>query len=290
MNREAVQHERGPRNATIRKQMTDIISARQISPALGFTPFHPILRQSMSGFYPFLPFPQLKVPKMEPIHMKDSYHMKGENSSPISSPDIFNTSHSSSSSPSSPNRSHVCEKAAQILFMNSRLVKSLPNFQFLPNKDQETLYRNSWIKLFFLGCAQFLTMEDIQNINSDNVHESEMASFNSAVRGLQRLRLSDTELACVRGVVLFKHGRDILDKMETHRDIIAAVTDQAHITLAKAMMIRTDNNPLQFARMMMILAEIETISSDFVHKLFFRDTIGDVSMDVIVVDMIKTEK
>ena len=30
MNREAVQHERGPRNATIRKQMADMMTARQV--------------------------------------------------------------------------------------------------------------------------------------------------------------------------------------------------------------------------------------------------------------------
>ena len=30
MNREAVQHERGPRNSTIRKQMTDLITASDL--------------------------------------------------------------------------------------------------------------------------------------------------------------------------------------------------------------------------------------------------------------------
>ena len=48
MNREAVQHERGPRNSTIRKQMTDLSS---VSP-LGMTnsPF-PLVRSPLSSLY-----------------------------------------------------------------------------------------------------------------------------------------------------------------------------------------------------------------------------------------------
>ena len=117
-----------------------------------------------------------------------------------------------------------------------------------------------------------------------------MTSFLSAVKGLQSLRLSNAENGYVRGVVLFKHGRDILDQIETSRDIIAAVADQAHVTLAQSMMIRTGNNPLQFVKMMMILAEMENISSDFIHQLFFKDTIGDIDTDVMVVNMLKTQK
>ena len=116
-----------------------------------------------------------------------------------------------------------------------------------------------------IGCSHILRVEDLENLQSEQISEPEMTSFLSAVKGLQSLRLSNTENGYVRGVVLFKHGRDILDKIETSRDIIAAVADQAHVTLAQSMMIKKGNNPLQFAKMMMILAEIENISSDFIH-------------------------
>ena len=153
-----------------------------------------------------------------------------------------------------------------------------------------TLYRNSWLKLFVLYCAQVLTVEDLENLQSEKISEPEMTSFLSAVKGLQSLRLSNAETGYVRCVVLFKHDRDILDQIETSKDIIAAVADQAHVTLAQSMMIKTGNNPLQFSKMMMILAEIENISSDFIHQLFFKDTIGEISMDIIVVDMLKSQQ
>ena len=60
MNREAVQHERGPRNATIRKQMTDMISARQMS-LTSFTPRHSFSPRSLFNFHPFLPLPHMKL-------------------------------------------------------------------------------------------------------------------------------------------------------------------------------------------------------------------------------------
>jgi hypothetical protein len=42
--------------------------------------------------------------------------------------------------------------------------------------------------------------------------------------------------------------------------------------------------------MMMILAEMENISSDFIHQLFFKETIGDIDTDVMVVNMLNTQK
>ena len=55
MNKEAVQHERGPRNSTIRKQMADLSSASQI----GFSPsqFSPLMRSPIPNLYPFTTFP-----------------------------------------------------------------------------------------------------------------------------------------------------------------------------------------------------------------------------------------
>jgi hypothetical protein len=127
-------------------------------------------------------------------------------------------------------------------------VKSVPAFQILPTKDQETLYRNSWIKLFLISCSHILTAEDLENLQSEKISEPEMTSFLSTVRGFQSLRLSNTENGYVRGLVLFKHGRDILDQMETSRDIIAAVADQAHVTLAQSMMIRTGTTLFSLSR------------------------------------------
>merc|ERR1712130_420892 len=64
MNKEAVQHERGPRNSTIRKQMADFISARQISPdALNY---NNVSHQKPSSvfpphFSPMIPFSRLSI-------------------------------------------------------------------------------------------------------------------------------------------------------------------------------------------------------------------------------------
>ena len=108
MNREAVQHERGPRNATIRKQMTDMISARQMAPG-SFTPFHTLTRPT---FYPFLPLPHMKF---EPMSGIESFPVKTESLSPLSSPELSKQSLTNNTPPSppsscSPSRTEVCEK------------------------------------------------------------------------------------------------------------------------------------------------------------------------------------
>ena len=175
--------------------MTDMISSRQMTPG-NFMPFHPLTRPGLSTFYPFLPLPHMNV---DSIHGIESFPVKTESFSPLSSPELSkqlltgNILPSPPSPPSPSSKLEVCEKAAQILFMNSKWVKEFTTFQILPTKDQMTLFRHSWIKLFILGCAQSLTVEELENLKSEKISEPEMASFISAVKGQQSLRLSSVE-------------------------------------------------------------------------------------------------
>ena len=39
---------------------------------------------------------------------------------------------------------------------------------------------------------------------------------------------------------------------------------------------------------MMVLHSLQAAPSDTIHQLFFRETIGHISMDLIVIDMLKS--
>ena len=78
-----------------------------------------------------------------------------------------------------------------------------------------------------------------------------------------------------------------MDKLEISKQIVDRIRDCFHITLAQAMMIKTGGNSLQFAKVMMSLTNIETVSSTFLRDLFFQEFIGNISMDLIAVDVLR---
>ena len=271
MNREAVQHERGPRNATIRKQMEDMST-------LGLTfPSPPRMINPYSSLHnPFIPFvssPANLFPKLE---------TPSPPSSPIPS-NFLTNSFLPLTPPPSNNlpKSEVCEVAAKILYMTAQRVRSVPSYLRLSPEDQATLFKQSWRKLFTIGCAQFLTVPDLEQFHSSaSVQEHEISSFISSVSTLRSLGLSPAEYACLRAVLLFQ-CEDGTAYLARHS--IAANSEQAVLTLAQA-------QPARFPRIMMVLARIEDVLPDTLHHLFFRDTIGDVDIQHIVMDILGNVK
>ena len=103
-----------------------------------------------------------------------------------------------------------------------------------------------------------------------------MSSFLQSVSSLRSLCLSPAEYACLRAVLLFQCRAGTAYQA---RHSIAAHSEQAVLTLAQA-------QPAIFARVMMVLAGMEDVRQGTLHDLFFKDTIGDVDIGDIVMDML----
>ena len=202
------------------------------------------------------------------IHFPTSDH---STPSPPSSPSSITSSPSSCSSISPPPsstlpRTEICETAAKILFMTAQWVRSVPSFLLLSPKDQTMLYMQSWQKLFTLGCAQFLTVADLEQFQyCSSVPENQFCSFLHSVSSLQSLCLSSSDYSCLRAVLLFQH-KPSTAYQAMHS--IAEYRDQAMLSLAHT-------NPAMLPRILLSLARMEDILPGTLHHLFFRDTIGD---------------
>ena len=288
MNREAVQHERGPRNSTIRKQIQDFTSAasHEISTKLSLMNG---VRSPMPNLYPFptsfhyQQAPNITIPKERVIKAE---HFS---SPPLVRPPII---HSLPPTPPpvdlSTKQLHpkICEKAARILYLNSRLVKCIPAFNLLSSREQEILYQNVWLKLLTLGCAQYLSSDDLEYIKNDgNVSALEMASFQSTVNMLRTLHLSEQQFGYVRNVILFRQPKHVMEMLDSGRELVQQIGDHSYVALAQEMIQKTDGNSLKLAKLMMTISSLESPDSKFFHQLFFKDTIGDVSLDLIVLDV-----
>ena len=273
MNREAVQHERGPRNSTIRKQMADLSSATQ----LGL----PMVSSPMSGLYLSPSLPRTLTPN---ISISPARSIKTEFSPPVAA-------HAHHLPPTPPpvdlsSKSKVSNTAAEILFMNCRWVKLVPAFSLLVASDQELLYRHCWRPLFLTSCSSRLSLSEVSLLSqsSPSLSSSEVALFLSSVSRLQAAALTDTESGYLRNAVIFMPRPLLSLKMEASKEMMDILGHQA-LSLAQAVL-----GAGRFTEIMTIINNIaDSLSSDFLHKLFFKDVIGDVSMDLIVIDILKNQ-
>lgn len=66
--------------------------------------------------------------------------------------------------------------------------------------------------------------------------------------------------------------------------------DQAQCILGDYIRHKYQRQPTRFGRLLLILPCLRTISTSTVEKLFFRDTIGEIPFEKLLVDMYHMEK
>ncbi|RWS26948.1 nuclear receptor subfamily 2 group E member 1-like protein, partial [Leptotrombidium deliense] len=273
MNKDAVQHERGPRNSTIRRQVALYLKDRSvITPMTPLTPLHmspqpsPIsqsLRQSVSGttahqISPSLPlnlsfpFPTSSSDQRMPSLCAPTPKYPGQELSLVASL----LTHPEA----------ICETAARLLFMNVKWLKSLPSFVSLPIRDQLLLLEEGWRELFVLSAAQFMlplefgallsniglnpnipsSSVSIATVTSSTVSctdkviglMTEIRCFQQIIAKFKELNVDPTEYMCLKAIILFKtalQGSSSSSANHELRDLstIASLQDQAQVTLSK---------------------------------------------------------
>ena len=252
MNKEAVQHERGPRTATIRRQMEQ-------------------MQCESSKYQPYLPLSPVSSPHSSPSFFQSS------RSPPVSIRSPFFCSPAPiTPPPSNPNNpADICETAARVLFMNSSWPATLPSFTTLSKDEQVNLFSDSWIQLFLLGCSEFISAADISCLISECSTLSlekvqELRDLQDLLINLRALNLDPTEVACIRAILLFKSNLEIQN------------------TLATYVTMRRPDQPLRFGSILLLLSSLSKVESSTIHNLFFSNTIGeDVPIARVVVDMFK---
>jgi len=225
------------------------------------------------------------------------------------------------------NTDTLCETAARLLFMNVRWAKTVPAFVSLPLRDQLTLLEESWREFFVLGAAQFNLPielgaklistnqeanssnrhveissahssgssnkdEDISNRESSNCTEDVLAEMKACQEAMEKFRemgVDETEFACLRAIILFKScsSADVKKKLKEVK-VIEALQDQAQLTLSKYISIAYPTQPLRFGRLLLLLPLLKTVAPKTIENLFFRKTIGNISIEKIICDMYKS--
>ncbi|XP_049884734.1 nuclear receptor subfamily 2 group E member 1 [Pectinophora gossypiella] len=299
MNKDAVQHERGPRNSTIRRQMALFLKDPALPtsemglpgpPALDLAlPKHTLLPPPpMSLFHTAYPYRlNLLTPPLAPCPLKVP-------SPPPIVPSLL--------TPSDPEA--MCEAAARLLFMNVKWAKNVPAFTSLSLSDRILLLEESWHDLFVIGSAQFLYPLDLKLLydgKNTRIEASDLETFETALVELAKIRPDSNEYACLRAIVLFKTNfRDKNDssspphtgEYKRLQDLpaVAALQDHSQAVLNEYVARTYPLDVSRASRLLQMLSIIRRVASTTIVELFFRATIGEIPIERIISDMYRTGK
>ena len=273
MNRESVQHERGPRSATIRRQVGELIAERErkVEPNNSTLPISSFQDMAFNlPFYsfpaPFLPFPSIYSPCKADTSPSSSPPVPL--SPPNSSPGYSPLTPPPSQSPVEARREQLCGVAAVNLFSTCDWLRTFPPLRLLPIACQAKAISSAWPHLFLLQCSlqpSSFKEEELSLLLSQTCTQTTLATFRHCLASLRTLNLTPEELPCVKALLLFQG-----DSGDPR------LFEQAQLGLARASNAnQTAIQSVRFARILITLRSIEAFNSRFVHSIFFADTIKD---------------
>lgn len=290
MNKDAVQHERGPRNSTLRRQMAMFISKDMIS------------SDDMKKMQQDLVFRALPMQPTIPSYILDlSSRNRGLVDQPAYRTPVLSPYHPVPLSPTNAVES-MCETAAQLLFMNIRWIKAQCLVNPLPIGDQLVLLEHSWTDLFILGAAQYLLQFNFnpllfafQNSENSALIHNEASQFESLLCKLADMNIDSREYNCIRSIALYNAAARIESNDESKDDLsktkledtskIITYRDEAIADLAAHINVTKSIQPLRLKNLMLLLDQLKRVSSYTIEELFFRRTIGEVTIVKVMVDM-----
>ncbi|XP_063873082.1 nuclear receptor subfamily 2 group E member 1-like [Scylla paramamosain] len=352
MNKDAVQHERGPRNSTLRRQMAlyfkdpspeaptrppprprspntpphPVTTTRSPPTSVPHLPSLPTLAVSTSLSLPFPPphLPHPAGPLPSTLDLKMPLPPRPHPSTAVTDlpprppPEVLDRMHLLTSrattllapTPKYPHElalpivtspDSVCETAARLLFMNVRWAKHLPAYTALPFRDQLCLLEEGWRELFVLSAAQFLLPVEAGPLLSFSGLGGEPSErllpilqdiklFQDILAKFKAMSVDPTEYACLKAIVLFKtvwEGGDGETRGLRDLPAVAALQDQAQLTLNKYITTAYPTQPFRFGKLLLLLPSLRAVGARTIEELFFRRTIGSIPIERIICDMYK---
>lgn len=296
MNKDAVQHERGPRNSTLRRHMA-------------------LYKDNVLGDVPNLSHEMLMNASLMPSAVGMSPVVLDLSLQRVPHPSVYsqnspfiNLLPSRVLPPTPPliGVEHIKETAAEHLFKSVNWIKNFEKFTKLPMSDQLILIEDSWKDLFIVAMAQHLYNvnfsqllyayeTECSNQEYSTIVAKEILRFQEVVNQIVLLRVDLAEFDYLRTLLLFKSCNNENDspsiKTTTEKNSLVdservrALYEEAKINLINYIQLTYPSQPLRYQTIMKVVSQTVHISSFTLEELFFRKTIGDITIVRLISDM-----
>lgn len=289
MNKDAVQHERGPRNSTLRRQMAMFMNKDMI----GGDDVKSLQQEMVLRALPMRPAPM--PPYILDLSVRNrSVVEQTVYASPMMPPFPL------VASPSDAQFEWIYETAAQLLLRNTRWLKGQCVAARLPMADQLTLLENSWCDLFILSSAKYLLhmnpllcayklVDSVKN-TSDKYSQilNEAQIFQSLLIKLAHMGIDEREYDCLQTIILYNietsrtNGSTEVNKERVQESSkIVSLQNDAITELVTHLNCSKSTQPLRYKTLMMLLEQFKEVSNQTIDELFFR-RVSEVSIGKVI--------
>lgn len=349
MNKDAVQHERGPRNSTLRRHMAMYKDAMMGASELPQIPPEILMNTAALTGFPGMPMP---IPGMQRSHHHPSLSAAFQPPPPAAVLDLsvprvphhsihqgphgffsptaayMNALATRALPPTPPLMAaeHIKETAAEHLFKNVNWIKSVRAFTELPMPDQLLLLEESWKEFFILAMAQYLMPMNFAQLlfvyESENTNREivalvsrEVHVFQDVLNQLCHLSIDSTEYECLRAISLFRSSPSATSSTEDlanssiltgsgspnssasaesrgllESSKVASMHNDARNALHNYIQRTHPNQPMRLQTLLGVVSLMQKVSSFTIEELFFRKTIGDITIVRLISDMYSQRK
>ncbi|XP_013096601.2 protein dissatisfaction-like [Biomphalaria glabrata] len=287
MNKEAVQHERGPRKP--KTKPGDLTGPLLVDTRCHSSQEHPIdLSLGVSAPCPLLPMAyQHEVSLPNPHVFPDSqmlmlsYVNRFSDIMRVQAPSAF-SSPMSTPLVTSFHQDILQEVMVRLMFTVVTWVRHIPAFISLCSADQTLLIASAWKELFLLGLVQWgLPVEHLisrEELATSSVDLDDCVTVCQMIARIRELSLDPTEVTCVKAIALFKPDvSGLADKSQ-----IQGIQDQAQLMLNRHIQLTYPRQMIRFGRLLMLLSKMQTIHGSVVERLFFRGLLASSSIEKLV--------
>ncbi|KAK2145159.1 hypothetical protein LSH36_698g00019 [Paralvinella palmiformis] len=321
MNRDAVQHERGPRKPKS-KQSTSDSDDDSVKQLPLVSPVGPLMPRPLVGPVaydgpidlrlvgsptpmdsPLVPYREPRAPRPGFLHTllaAEQFHENHLIYSHMSAMFVGDRLLETSAFrlPHHVTGESLQEISARLLFSIVNWIRHISGFLALPNLDQVLLLEEAWRDLFLLSLAQWdiplelHTIMECAGLKQDNVINDKFTSLindvkivRDVVMRFRRLKLDRTEYACMKAVSLFRPEiRGLHQAVE-----VETMQDQAHVLLSEYIRHQFPRQPTRYGRLLLMIPTLRIISGSALSKLFFNETIGNIPVEKLICDIFQNE-
>ncbi|KFB35542.1 AGAP001348-PA-like protein [Anopheles sinensis] len=169
----------------------------------------------------------------------------------------------------------LLESAAKLLFLAVKWAKTVPSFLQLPASDQKVLLEEAWAELFVITAAQWGLPIDNEFIARNPL----AVKLQSAIQQFGAARIDYREAACLKALVLFRPDQPRL--YAAHEVLL--LQDQ---TVA---LLHEKCGGVRLGHLLLLLPAIKAAANPKVlQEMLFRKTVGEVAIERLLLDLMKT--
>ncbi|VVC24633.1 Hypothetical protein CINCED_3A018118 [Cinara cedri] len=271
MNKDAVQHERGPRTSTVRRQLQGLCYPNKDRSASNSPPLDLTPKRSPECSSTTCSTPSNRYVPDSHLYLQSAFRPQMS-----LTPGFFNAMRLTQA---------VYETAASILVTVST-VKSFPALMTLPFIDQ------SWHELFVLTAAQFFSDTDISllheehrsNFGSVPDMEEQSARFKETLAAIKLRQVHPIEQYLLNEIILLKsESAKHRGRPEETETILDGLSDKSREALRRHVHhVHPVRPEARYDELIEILPRVRSVPKDTVVELFFRRTIGQTPIEPFV--------